>query len=137
MLDGYLAMEREQRPTEEPIMVKPECVSVDELMERIDGDRTFLEELVVLFRADYPAQIRKGREAVVNDDALGLQRAAHALKGALRNLAAPIAGDLAAELEAMGKSGDLTFAASKTMELEAEVARVVEALEALCMETVK
>ena len=114
-----------------------DSVCAAELLERIDGDRSFLAELLELFRADYPEQIRKCREVLVNDDAMGLQRAAHGLKGALKNLAAPAAANLAAELEAMGKSGDTTLAISKMMELEGEVERVVEALEALCMETAK
>jgi two-component system sensor histidine kinase/response regulator len=137
MLDSYQAAEREDRPAPKPRVVMLDCVRVDELLERIDGDRVFLAELVELFRTDYPEQIRKSREAVVNDDALALQRAAHGLKGALKNLAAPIAADLAAELEAMGKSGDIAFAASKMMELEVEVVRAVDALEALCMEAAK
>jgi CheY-like chemotaxis protein/HPt (histidine-containing phosphotransfer) domain-containing protein len=137
MLDSYLATERKERPAPQPSVAAQDCVREDELLERIDGDRVFLAELVELFRADYPEQIRKSREAVVNDDALALQRAVHGLKGALKNLAAPIAADLAAELEAMGKSGDIAFAASRMMELEAEIVRAVDALEALCMEAAK
>jgi len=137
MLDSYLALEREERPAPEGTAVVEDSVCAEELLERVDGDRSFLAELLELFRGDYPVQVRKAREAVVNDDATGVQQAAHALKGALKNLAAPAAADLAAELEAMGKSGDISLAAGKVMALEVEVARVVEALEALCMETVK
>ena len=135
MLDGYVAMEREERPAPEAPPIAGERVCVEELLERVDGDRSFIGELLELFRQDYPARIRAGREAVVLDDAAGVQKVAHALKGALKNLAAPKASAVAAELEAMGKSGDLARAAGKMMELEVEVKGVVEALEALCMET--
>ena len=132
VLQNYLTAEHEDRPAP-----SQGCVYVGELLERIDGDRSFLAELLELFREDYPAQIRKGREAVVQDDSVELERVGHALKGALKNLAAPIASSVAGELEAMGKSGDIALAAGKMMELEAEVARVVETLESLCLETVK
>jgi two-component system, sensor histidine kinase and response regulator len=137
LLDSYVALERAERPALEAKAAVNDCVCAQELLERVDGDRSFLAELLELFRADYPVQIGKGRQAVVNDDAAGLQQVAHTLKGALKNLAAPAAAELASELEVMGKKGDITLAAGKVMALEAEVARVVMALEALCLETVK
>jgi HPt (histidine-containing phosphotransfer) domain-containing protein len=61
----------------------------------------------------------------------------HALKGALGNLAAPIASRLAGEVESMGKTADIALAGTKLTELEQELPRVIEALEDLCLEAVK
>jgi two-component system, sensor histidine kinase and response regulator len=40
------------------------AVNVDELMDRLDGDRAFLAELTELFRADYPRRIGAIHEAI-------------------------------------------------------------------------
>ena len=73
----------------------------------------------------------------MKDDAAGLQRVGHTMKGALGNLAAPIASRIAAELESMGESGDIALAGSRVSELEEELRRVVETLEGLCLEAVR
>jgi two-component system, sensor histidine kinase and response regulator len=137
MLDGYLALIREEIPGAEAGNVPDASVCKEELMERIDGDLTLLSELLVLFQGDYPLQIQNAREAVGKDDAAALQRVAHALQGALGNLAAPNASRLAGELLSMGKLGKAASAGTKVTELEEELIRVIEALEDLCLETVK
>jgi HPt (histidine-containing phosphotransfer) domain-containing protein len=113
------------------------AVSSEELLERIDGDRTFLAELVSLFRLDYPAQIQMAREAVSHNDVATLQKIGHALKGALANLAATDASKSAGELEAMAKAGDLASVAAKLAVLETELTLVGTALEELCLEPVR
>jgi PAS domain S-box-containing protein len=112
-------------------------VSADELLERINGDLGFLSELLDIFRRDYPHQIQAVRHAIASDDAPALQRIGHTMKGSLGNLAAPVGSGIAAELEAMGKSGDLTHAEGRTADLEAELVRVIEMLEGMCLETAK
>ncbi len=137
MLDGYLNREYSTVASVEPSAAQQPAVCAEELLERVDGDRIFVQELVDIFRADYPLQIRSMREAVEKGDSATLQRAGHALKGALKNLAAPTASILASELEEMGKSGGNDLAASKIAQLETEVIRVVDALEGLCLEISK
>ncbi len=70
-----------------------------------------LAELAEVFREDYPKQMNTAREAAASGDAEKVQRAGHALKGALSNLAATQACAVAVSLEAMGKAGDLSGAA--------------------------
>jgi two-component system sensor histidine kinase/response regulator len=110
------------------------CVSTEELLERIDGDRTFLAELLELFRGDYPELMQTARNTVSQTDAVGLQRAGHALKGILSNLSANRAAAMAGELEIMGGDGRLADASSKLNELAKEMIGVVGALEGLCLE---
>jgi CheY-like chemotaxis protein len=112
-------------------------VCTEELLERIEGDRTLLAELVVLLRESYPTQIRSAREAVMQSDAAALERAGHALKGALGNLAAPIGSKLAFELESMGRTGDLRLANTSIDRLEHELLSVLKTLEELHLEAVQ
>jgi CheY-like chemotaxis protein len=124
-------------PTVAPAETKAAAICADELLERVGGDRTFLAELLDLFRADYPAQLQAARQAVAQSDPAALQKVGHALKGALGNLAAPKASRLASELESIGHSADLTHAAARVAELQRELTAVISALEGLCLETVQ
>jgi two-component system, sensor histidine kinase and response regulator len=137
VLDKYLAMDRENHPVVESRDLRECSLCEQELLERIDDDRVFLAELLELFRTDYPKQIRAARVAVAENDAATLQEAGHALKGALGNLAAPAASKIASELESMGKTGDMAMAGTRVTELEGELAKVIQALEGLCLETVQ
>ena len=138
VLDSYVTRERVDFAAESEAVAEPResAVCATELLERIDGDRAFLAELLALFRDDYPVQVRAAHEAVKTGNAESLQRAAHALKGALANLAAPASSRLAGQLESMGRAGDIQFAPGKLADMEAELERVVEELESLCVETV-
>lgn len=72
--------------------------NLNELRSRLDGDREFLRELLRVFREDCQSNLQKSRLAMAEGDLAGLARAAHTLKGMLRNLlmnrAAGTAGDL-------------------------------------------
>jgi two-component system, sensor histidine kinase and response regulator len=112
-----------------------------DLLERIDGDRVLLSELLDLLREDSSRQLHTAQLAIDVNDAATLQSVGHALKGALANLAAPTAAAIAGELESIGKagvkSGSLTGAQASLSQLERELARAIEALEALCMEVAR
>jgi two-component system, sensor histidine kinase and response regulator len=137
VLDRYLSMGREDLPVIESRDLPDASVCAEELLERIDGDRVFLAELLELFRADYPEQIRAARGAIANSDAATLQEVGHALKGALGNLAAPAASRIASDLESMGKTGDMAPAGIRVTQLEEELILVIQALEGLCLESVQ
>ena len=116
----------------------PAPILAADLLERVDGDRSLLAELLDLLREDSSRQLRTAQLAIDANDAATLQSVGHALKGALANLAAPTAASIAGELESIGKSGiksgSLTGAQARLSALEHELARAIEALEALCME---
>jgi HPt (histidine-containing phosphotransfer) domain-containing protein len=137
ILDTYLAIDREASPIVESYDPPNHAVCADELLERIDGDQAFLAELLELFRAESPEQIRAARKAVAENDAAALQEVGHALKGALGNLAAAAASTIASGLESMGKTGDMALAGTRVTELEQELTRVIETLEGMCLETVQ
>ncbi len=137
MLDSFLKSEEEPAIRIESADTPHYSISEPELMERIDGDRAFLSELLALIRADYPSQLQEIREAAAHGDGAEVQRVGHALKGALGNLAASIAAGIAGEIEALGRSGDLAAAASLVPILADEMERVTQQLESLCLEAVQ
>jgi len=107
-------------------------INSEELMDRLEGDRALLSELLGFFRRDYPGQIRAARQALSRAEAEGVERAGHALKGILANLSAIVACRLAARLEEMGRTRDLAHADSTLAELEQELSRVTASLDLLC-----
>ena len=106
-------------------------VDAADLLERVDGDHAFLAELAELFRKDYPLQLMLARDALLRQDSPTVEKASHALKGALANLSAGPASRLAQELETNARSGDLLHAGSALQQLEEELSRVMIQLEGL------
>jgi two-component system, sensor histidine kinase and response regulator len=117
-----------QMPSNEEVSI---TVNTDELLQRINGDRALLAELLAIFRKESPALLREAHTAIERKDSAGLESAGHSLKGALANLSALTATDLAAELETMGRSGKLAQAPAKLLELEQALPKAIEALESL------
>jgi two-component system sensor histidine kinase/response regulator len=112
-------------------------VHTNELLERVDGDRELLAELLELLRKDYPVQIKAMRRAIAENDGKALEHVAHSMKGALGNLAATSGAGIASDLEKIGKSGHAAQAQARLAELEDELDRVVKQIEGLCLETVQ
>jgi two-component system sensor histidine kinase/response regulator len=133
MLDGYFPG-RDEAPVPETTPEPGTADSIDqvELMNRIGGDLTFLLELTDLFRTEYPELLDVARQALAEENSDGLMRAAHALRGALANLAATGPSSSASALEEIGRSGGLTMAKPILDRLEEELSNVLGALEYLC-----
>jgi CheY-like chemotaxis protein len=106
------------------------AVDLPRLLERVGGDRKALADLVRIFRADWPKQLARLRKAVRGNDAAALRAAAHALKGAVSNFAAPAATEAALGLQKMGASAQLGRAEAALARLEQEVEALLAALAA-------
>jgi two-component system, sensor histidine kinase and response regulator len=132
VLDRYAALINAASAQGESAPSANNSIDVSQLLDRLDGDRALLAELVDVFRADFPANLSAVQQAIDQQDANGLRSAAHTLKGALANLSAIQASALAAELEAIGKSLDLTRAQATLDHLAQEINNGMRALEALC-----
>ena len=74
------------------------------------GDRRLLEEVIALFRSDFPSYLRRIDTAMKRRDGESLRMAAHGLKGALATVGSPRGRELAAELENLGRSGSFADA---------------------------
>jgi signal transduction histidine kinase/CheY-like chemotaxis protein len=106
----------------------PRAFDRDELMERIDGDRELLSELVQVFREGLGPLIGELESAVAAGDPTRVQRAGHTLKGALLNLAAHPAAELAREIDDSARRGDLGGAPANLARLLVELDRLETAL---------
>jgi two-component system sensor histidine kinase/response regulator len=132
VLDNYLALKDEAPAAIDSAPAAGKPIDVTQLLDRIDDDRSLLAELVDLFRADFPVTLRSAQEAINSQDANSLRGAGHTLRGALANLSAIEASSIAAELENIGKSLNLSQAQATLDRLAHEVGTVIRALEALC-----
>jgi CheY-like chemotaxis protein len=83
---------------------------IDGALEHAGGDRDLFQELCSLFLDEAPTLIAAIQEALNQQDAPGLQRAAHTLKGSVSVFCAPAAQKAAFALEQMGRDADLTKA---------------------------
>ncbi|MBZ5701614.1 MAG: response regulator [Acidobacteriia bacterium] len=106
-------------------------VNGGDLLNRVDGDRALVAELLGMFRQDYPKHLQALREAQARGATEEIEHGGHALKGMLANLAAPKACKLAAELEQMGKRRETGGAAALLAALEQELRGVEAALVSL------
>lgn len=91
---------------------------LQDALERVDGDRAFLQQLIEVFYAGLPGSLAKIHKALETNEGETLAEAAHALKGALGNLSAIRAHDYARALEIAGRSDDLESARAIVPHLE-------------------
>ena len=91
----------------------------------------FLKEIAAIYLADAPARLAAVREAVAKNDAGAVYVAAHAFKSGSGNIGAMRVHDLCAEIEAMGRSGNLAGVNEKVAMLEGECERVEQSLRAM------
>ena len=103
----------------------------NEMLARLGGDTELLEEIVALFRDECPGMVEAVREAVQADDAEQIYRSAHALKGALMNIAANPVAEKAAVIEAAGRNGALDSIDALFSDLEGAVDRLAVELAAV------
>lgn len=100
------------------------------LLERVDGNRELLREVVELFLDSYPRQREELRAAVERADAAEIARVAHAIKGSVGFFAVGPAIDLARRLETMGRRAELSEAEETRLALDATMERLTAALAA-------
>ena len=98
------------------------------LLERLEGDRALLAEMVRLFDEEAPTLVDQARAAVDQADFAALQRVAHTLKGAIGNFAAGPAFHTAEELE-MAARHQASTAANSLRLLEDQLRQLTEGLE--------
>jgi signal transduction histidine kinase/DNA-binding response OmpR family regulator/HPt (histidine-containing phosphotransfer) domain-containing protein len=94
------------------------------------GEPDIIAELIGLFKDGTPPLLGRMREAIGAGDAEKLRRAAHELKGSSGNLGALRLSALSSDLEKVARGGAVDGAAELLAQLEAEYARVCQALAA-------
>jgi two-component system sensor histidine kinase/response regulator len=95
---------------------------------REPGQPDPLQELIELFIKDAKPRIEKMQSALNEMDGNGLASAAHTLKGSASNLGARGLAALCAQLEKIGKNGDLAEAANILLDVRSEFQSVETSL---------
>ncbi|MDR3639555.1 MAG: response regulator [Isosphaeraceae bacterium] len=106
-------------------------LDADALRDLLEGDEDLLHELIDLFLQGCPGLLDRIGRAIDENDADALNSAAHELKGSMGSFAARAALETARDLEAIGRSGDLTHARELYHRLQGEVSRLTAALAVL------
>ncbi len=103
--------------------------NVRELLERLEGDQDFLRELLQMFRTDSQTALMKAREALAQEDLAEMSRAAHTLKGMLKNLSMNATAELASALEAAARNGARVEAETLLERLDRSLAGIMPEVE--------
>ena len=94
----------------------------------VDGDRTLLAELIEIFLEDCPRRLHELEQAVTEGDATRVKQVAHSLKGMVACFSTRSAQGLAAEMECLGKSGDLAKTPALLPRLQLQFSHVMNHL---------
>jgi HPt (histidine-containing phosphotransfer) domain-containing protein len=98
------------------------------LLRNVDGDPELLAQVVTLFFESCGEILASIRNAVTESDGEALSKSAHQLRGALANVGALVATEVAAELELLGREGSLAGSEATLRSLELELEKVGPAL---------
>ncbi|MBC7260323.1 MAG: PAS domain S-box protein [Chloroflexi bacterium] len=112
----------------EPYVGAEPAFRLDAALERVGGDKDLLREISEMFLTESQTLLSQVRQAIAQGDAALLKRAGHTLKGLARNFSADQAAQTALEVEQIGDEGRMGDAPAAAARLEAEVARLVQAL---------
>ena len=110
---------------------------IDEILQRVEGDKELVMELLQLFREQAPLLMAEIRMCATAGDSAGLQHAAHNFKGACANLGARPAMKTAFALETMGRQAEFGGVAAQLADLEREASLLEVALASVLEESLK
>jgi signal transduction histidine kinase/DNA-binding response OmpR family regulator/HPt (histidine-containing phosphotransfer) domain-containing protein len=104
----------------------------DDLVERLMGNRALAIRVAETFVNNMPQELLALSTAIGNSDGEAIAIAAHSIKGAAANAAGTSLANLAAQLESLGKAGDIASAAEVLPGLHAEFQSLKPAIERFC-----
>ncbi len=131
----FAAMERmrlSRRDDNQPHVAAPaisDSLNTAELLERVQGDRELLAEIVQLFETGLPAVLQGLRESIAREDTLEVARTAHTLKGSVGNFGRGPAYRAVEEMESFAKASDMARAAKAFVVVESELKELLAMLE--------
>jgi signal transduction histidine kinase/CheY-like chemotaxis protein len=108
-----------------------------EFLNQLEGDEELLLEIINIFFADSPLLLQQVLDAAASQDAVGLARAAHKLKGTVSVFGSRPATEAALVLETMGRVNDWGHADEALARLKLEVQALEKALGKLRRKYVK
>lgn len=104
-------------------------VDISRVTESVGDDPDFMAQLYGTYMTDVAERVGELREFLDKRDAESLRHVAHAVKGASANIGAATMRELGAELEALGKAGDLSAAPGYVERITTEFGAVREYLQ--------
>ncbi|HXT72621.1 MAG TPA: response regulator [Candidatus Angelobacter sp.] len=99
------------------------------LLERVQGDRELLAEIVQLFESGLPAILQGLRESIARKEAAEIARTAHMLKGSVGNFGRGSAFRALEEMERFAKENDMAQTAKAFVPVERELKELLAALQ--------
>ncbi len=114
--------------------ISPDVIVVSEALERVDGDKELLCELVELFLEESPSMLADIKGAVARNDTKALEYSAHTLKGSVGNFGAKDVYEAAFVLEQAGRAGSLSGTEAALAALEKALQELEPILSSLGME---
>jgi HPt (histidine-containing phosphotransfer) domain-containing protein len=103
-------------------------IDLEGLLERCGGSKELVHKIALKFAETGPGMVSQVKEAVASRDADAVYRAAHQLKGASATMGAIKLASVAADIEMLGREGNVTAAADRISALEVEFQRAVPML---------
>lgn len=127
-------------PSPAPATIRKEtarpALDVANALERVEGDRELLEELLHLFADECQSSLEQMRSVWNARDINTLIRLAHTMKGSAANVGANGISEAARELEMQVRSGNVEPAFQQIANLEREVARLKPELDAFLKQAI-
>jgi signal transduction histidine kinase/CheY-like chemotaxis protein/HPt (histidine-containing phosphotransfer) domain-containing protein len=128
LFEAIAAVVGEPRGTPAPPGQEPlgpgEAPDWEAALERVNGDRELLAELVQLFLREYPGWVGEMNRGLAAGEAPLVKRAAHNVKSCLGNFGARAAYERALRVEAIGREGNLAGADEACRALEQSLERL-------------
>lgn len=109
---------------------EPLAWKVRELLERVDNDMELFCDLLQMFREDARVNLEKANLMLAEGNMLELSRAAHTLKGMLKNLAMDRAAEAAYALEKASREDRRSEVTELLRQLEVALDEVIPAVDA-------
>jgi len=100
-----------------------------EALDRVDGDETFLQELLNLYAAEYAEKTVAMENAIRAADFRAVRELGHALKGSSANLSLPRLQDAAFDMETAGLVKNIDGAREALIRFRHEYRRLKDYLE--------
>jgi len=119
-------MAKVESPGEAEILARG--IDRDEIIQRFGEDLELLDEVAGLLIKGLPASLVSLRDAIAGGDAVGLERAAHALKGAISQFTCKGPFETASRLERMGREQRMSDAEGALATLTDQCQRLSQAL---------
>ncbi len=118
-------------PSPTPEQPAAPIINTELVLQRLDGDRNLLRQVVELFANDCPRLLAQIDGAIAGKDSRSLELAAHTIRGSLDLFGIVSASESARELESLARCGTLDGACGAAANLRNEVSRLLPALAAL------